>query len=373
MPARKLPKDYHELAESKGIKWLGPEVPNTHTKTKWQCAQGHEWRAPYNRINQKHGCPFCVGKAPKVPADYHALARKKNFQWIGPMVPKVTIKTRWLCERGHVFASDHHSIKKGSGCSFCAGNAPITHEGYKSLARNRNFKWCGPMVPNTSTPTTWECEKKHRWMASYSNIKNGSNCPKCSSIAPLTASDYYALGQKRGFNWCEPAAAPNIQTKTTWECIGGHRWSATYSNIYRGTGCPHCVDIVNGHRVSKLQRQLCEMLDGELNYPCGSYRIDVALSKEKIAIEYDSWYWHGDRLEGDAERDKELLSAGWKILHIKSNSKLPTQYQLGAALALLRNGEVLTEIVLRDWGKGSIFGARDHAEGSFLFNQLGFL
>jgi hypothetical protein len=50
-------------------------------------------------------------------------------------------------------------------------------------------------------------------------------------------------------------------------------------------------DMVNGARVSKAQRRLCEMLDGKLNLPCGRYLIDVAtcVDNVNIAAEYDSW------------------------------------------------------------------------------------
>ena len=70
----------------------------------------------------------------------------------------------------------------------------------------------------------------------------------------------------------------------------GHRWLATYNDLQRGRGCPVCIDMVNGVRVSKPQRQLNEMLGGELNLPCGGYLIDVAvcLNGVNIAVEYDN-------------------------------------------------------------------------------------
>jgi len=95
------------------------------------------------------------------------------------------------------------------------------------------------------------------------------------------------------------------------------------------------------------------MLSGQLNYPFDNLRIDVALPADKIAIEYDAWYWHGYRLEQDDLRDQELLSAGWQILHIRSNSSLPTQPELHAAISRLTStNDRVVEIVLDDWGHG---------------------
>ena len=97
------------------------------------------------------------------------------------------------------------------------------------------------------------------------------------------------------------------------------------------------------------------MLNGELNKPFGLYNIDVALHIEgsAIAVEYDSWYWHAGREERDARRDAKLIAAGWCILHVRSNTLLPTRKQLDAAIARLLAGERQIGIVLDDWGKGN--------------------
>jgi len=33
---RKTPDDYHKLAQERGLRWLGTEVPNIQTKTAWE-------------------------------------------------------------------------------------------------------------------------------------------------------------------------------------------------------------------------------------------------------------------------------------------------------------------------------------------------
>lgn len=127
---------------------------------------------------------------------------------------------------------------------------------------------------------------------------------------------------------------------------------AHYHGIQSGKGCPTCVDVVNGMRVSGPQRQLCEMLGGKLNYPCGSYRIDVALPEEKIAVEYDCWFWHGHKQKEDIQRDECLIAAGWKILHVRANRMLPVYSELRAALDQLDGSKRRAEVILDDWGDG---------------------
>ncbi len=72
---RKTPTDYHLLAQKRSFRWLGPETPNTQTKTGWECERGHRWQARYYSIRQGTGCPVCAGLARKRLADYRTLAQ----------------------------------------------------------------------------------------------------------------------------------------------------------------------------------------------------------------------------------------------------------------------------------------------------------
>lgn len=102
-------------------------------------------------------------------------------------------------------------------------------------------------------------------------------------------------------------------------------------------------------------------MGGKLNYPCNSYKIDIALPDKKIAVEYDCWFWHGHKQDYDAQRDEILLAAGWKILHVKSNNQLPLQQEIEGAIAQLLKGEKMIEIILEDWGQGPTFADIVHA------------
>lgn len=354
----KTPADYCALADQRGFQWLGPEVPNVLAKTVWECESGHQWEAPYNGIQQGYGCPFCAGIAPKTPDDYHALAAERGFRWLGPEVPDIKSKTGWVCQLEHQWEARYNDIQQGTGCPACAIETKAeqlrkTPSDYHALAAERGLRWLGPEVPNSSTKTVWECEQGHRWESVYGNVRAGYGCPFCAGKAPKTPDDYHALAEEQGFGWIGPEVS-NVRTKTGWECEEGHQWQADYSHVQRGGGCPICIDMVEGARVSQVQRVLCDMLDGDLNRPFESDRIDVALEVNgtAIAVEYDSWYWHAGREEEDTKRDKTMIAAGWRVLHVRSNEQLPTQGQLDAAIALLLEGVDQVEIVLDDWGKG---------------------
>ncbi len=360
--AGRLPKtsaDFHALADKRGLLWLGPEAPNVGTKTWWQCREGHQWEARYNDIQQGTGCPVCQKRVPITAEQYHAAGATIGIHWTEKNVPKNTgILTSWECDRGHRWKASYGNVcYQGTGCKKCAGLEAKTPDDFYTLAENLGYEWLGPEVPNVRTKTEWRCREGHRWRADYTHIQGGRGCPECAiqrnaDSRRLKEADYHALAARRNFRWVGNNVAQDARCKTVWICENGHSFSASYNNVDKGRGCPNCIDMVNGARVSKPQRRLCAMLDGELNLPCGGYLIDVAICVDNvnIAAEYDSWYWHSGREGYDEERDSALIAANWRILRIRSNELLPTQQQLDNAIGHLLAGDLRVEIVLDDWG-----------------------
>ena len=69
----------------------------------------------------------------------------------------------------------------------------------------------------------------------------------------------------------------------------------------------------------------------------------------KIDVEYDGWYWHQDKKK-DKKRDYYHMRRGWKILRVKSGTKLPSFDALFKALDYLINTDHHhCEIILDDW------------------------
>lgn len=249
MPTRKRSEDYHDLAESKGIRWLGPEVSNTRIKTGWECDLGHRWKAMYASVyGAAMGCPICrydtISEKRRVKPDaYYSLAERRGFRWLGPEVPNARAKTRWECKEGHVWKATHDKIRRGRGCPYCAGTASKIAKDYYVLADERGFLWLGIHVPEkVNIKTGWECSLGHRWEATYNKIQQGKGCPHCAGNYPKTPDEYQSLARKKGFKWHGPFV--NTETKTEWECSVGHSWYGTYRSIAQsssgGNGCPAC-------------------------------------------------------------------------------------------------------------------------------------
>ena len=204
----------------------------------------------------------------------------------------------------------------------------------------RYLQWLVEAV-NTSTKHSGAASRGHEWRGLLFSTSS-SGCLMCGRSAPkLSRTPNSTPAQLSGGKFTK-----NSKTKTSWQCSNGHEWLTTYHDVDGGHGCPYCVDMVNGKFVSKRQRELCEMLGGELNYRVGRYCIDVAvkINGAQFCVEYDCWYWHQRTLSRDANRDKYLIAKGWRVLRVKSNNKLPSQEQLCAAIDRLLQGESYTEI-----------------------------
>lgn len=182
---------YHALAQEKGIRWIGLEVPSRlDRKTRWRCGEGHEWGASFVTIKRsnRNGCFVCFNKVRARPSrpdsDYHELARQRGIEWLGPYTGNTGDRTRWRCEAGHEYATTYHTIQssKGNGCQRCHLQTKHGESEYHALARHKGIAWLGKDVPErTSVHTLWRCEAGHEYAASYQNIRASkrTGCRQC--------------------------------------------------------------------------------------------------------------------------------------------------------------------------------------------------
>lgn len=364
---RKSTEDYHVLAASRGLTWLGTEVKSVTTKTQWQCPNGHKWTTTFNVIANGSGCPHCsranaAEKLRLTASDFHDLASANNLVWLGTTIPYSHEKTDWRCMKGHVWRTGYNVILQGSGCPIC-GRKRVSEalrlppSTYFALAKERGFTWLGPEVPNGNTHTQWQCSSGHTWLAGYDKIQSGRGCPICKGQRNAErrrhdTEKYKQLAQTLGIQWLGPEVK-RVTQKSAWRCAQGHEWQSSFANLRQGRGCPICQSYVNGAPTSKPQRKLAEMVGGDLNVPCGKYRIDIGLRIDgiSIGIEYDCWYWHKDQVDADSARVRFLVSKGWRVLTIKANRRLPSLATVLRGLEKLSPDHPSHEIVMSDWGK----------------------
>lgn len=116
-----------------------------------------------------------------------------------------------------------------------------------------------------------------------------------------------------------------------WRCSNcAHEWPARTCNRTAGKGCPKCA---KGRRTSACERQIAAELLTHASWPVDAgdeaeiagrkrhYKCDVVVSKWRLVVEYDGWYWHGlpGCLRRDAIKTRALEKAAWTVIRIRAD------------------------------------------------------
>lgn len=263
MPAKKTPQDYHNLAMSRGFKWLGPEPSDCRAKTNWECPHGHSFTMDYSHVQRGQNCQICVSRKRVTPEDFYAIAKKQGIEWLGPEVKNGHTKTRWRCLDGHSFEMAYNSVQQGRGCRICGRKKAATKnrtptENYHTIAKEREFTWLGPEVPNIHTKTKWMCSFGHIFEMPYSDIQGGHGCRFCgreqaNSKTRTSIQEYHALASKSGLVWCDTELPKNVRCKTKWLCPNGHVYAASFRAMSITRGCPQCRNLHGGQNRSSTK------------------------------------------------------------------------------------------------------------------------
>lgn len=171
---------YNKLAEKKGGRCLSKVYRGAHVNLKWQCDKGHKFPASPHNVRKGHWCPECAGRKRKTIADARNAAAKKGGFCRSKTMKNANTPLLWECASGHQWTAPYNRIAKGDHwCSECAGLKRKTIEQMRELAQNKNGKCMSDVYVNTNTKLQWECSKGHRWHSKPANIIGGSWCPEC--------------------------------------------------------------------------------------------------------------------------------------------------------------------------------------------------
>ena len=234
-------EDIQNSVKKKGGKCLASEYVSSVAKVEWECSEGHRWFATINSVkNNDSWCPLCSPTKRLTLDDVKKLAESRGGKCLATVYRNNYSKLEWECSEGHRWLARTNSIKDGSWCPMCSKVAPVTMAELNIIAENWGGKCISTSVINSSTNLEWECSEGHRWFAPPSRIKNsGSWCPECRGTKKLTLEEMQDLAESRGGK-CLSDVYVNVNTKMEWECKEGHKWSALPYAIKLGGWCPHC-------------------------------------------------------------------------------------------------------------------------------------
>ncbi|PKC55953.1 hypothetical protein RhiirA1_474761 [Rhizophagus irregularis] len=110
-----------------------------------------------------------------------AIAGKRGGLYLSTEYVNANIPMRWRCADGHKWTTSLNNIKNGkTWCPYCANKASHTIEDAKQVA----FSMSGMHLLtikgaclseyyiNNRSALLWMCDKKHRWFATFDNVKH---------------------------------------------------------------------------------------------------------------------------------------------------------------------------------------------------------
>lgn len=162
----------------------------------------------------------------------------------------------------------------------------------------------------------WICEKGHEWQAKVEDRTNGSGCPYCANKKVLKGyNDLNTINPSLAKEWNysknndkrpEQYTASSRQ-KVWWICEKGHEWQATICDRNNGHGCPIC----SSERNTSFQEFAIIYYLEKYNiktrhsYNEHGYELDIYIPTKNIAVEYDGYFWHKDKIDKDLEKNKK--------------------------------------------------------------------
>jgi hypothetical protein len=112
-------EEMQKIAESRDGKCLSNKYINSKTKLKWQCKEGHNWKAVPESIKEGKWCPYCVGKY-KTINYFKKIAKLRRGKCLSKRYISSRTKMTWQCEERHVWKAVPTSIQRGGWCPICS-------------------------------------------------------------------------------------------------------------------------------------------------------------------------------------------------------------------------------------------------------------
>lgn len=94
----------------------------------------------------------------------------------------LTMKEKWLfqCEAGHTWAAQGGSVKAGTWCPKCGGNAPRSLSELRSIVDSRGGKLLSTVYLGVDATYSFKCNLGHEFENMFKKVEKGQWCPTCN-------------------------------------------------------------------------------------------------------------------------------------------------------------------------------------------------
>lgn len=289
------------------------------------------WNTSWNNVKFGNcWCPKCANR-PKITIDKcHELAFNKNGKCLSTKYFNSKTPILWQCEKGHVWESTWLGVAiQGHWCHECGNQIPYTLEDCVQIAKDRNGVCLSTDYNDANSILLWKCNKDgYEWKTTLSSIVNGKTwCPKCVNLASPTIKEIELFAKNKGWTFLSENYVNN-RTNMEWQCQKGHKWKATWNNIKDAKReCPNCCLNQTSKMEQELYQFVLKIRPNALNGKKGllnnkKMSLDVFDPDTRRAIEFDGDYFHSFRNkryspEREFEKHLQCIEADIILIRIK--------------------------------------------------------
>lgn len=253
----------------------------------------------------------------------------------------------FICDKNHSFtklpAHIKHLSNEKINCPVCSGRNDYFsfEEKYPDILKYWDYKKNKDKPNEVSYKTKKEyffkCEKNHSFKRSPQQIKKKVDktkldCLVCSGLLLTKDTRLDLKYPKISSEWdldknkLTPKEVSYLSDKKYWwKCENNHSWKAGISDRtghrYKnkeGTKCPHCWQKT----ISRNELIIFSELHQFFNEVYSTYKVfnkhlDIFIKDINLAIEYDGYHWHKNKVYKDSERNAFLLNENIKTLRVR--------------------------------------------------------
>jgi len=182
------------------------------------------------------------------------LAKKFGGKLISKNYLGMTHGYMWKCKNNHIFKARAYNVKTGWWCRKCSYKEYAIKD-LKEYAIKKKGKCLSLRYYNIQKKYKWKCKSNHTWYAPWASVQRGTWCAACSGNKAYKIEKLMEFAESKSGKLLSKKYI-NTHHVYDWQCKKGHKWSAAWHSVRRGTWCRHCAHITtaNKNRGKKLKR-----------------------------------------------------------------------------------------------------------------------
>jgi len=108
------------IAKERGGKCLAEDWKGDGRKILWECSEGHKWLTTPNSIKSGRWCQRCAGLAKGTIEEMREIAKSRGGKCLSKRYINQSVKLKWECAQGHRWKARPGNIKNAnSWCPVC--------------------------------------------------------------------------------------------------------------------------------------------------------------------------------------------------------------------------------------------------------------